>query len=282
MKISISIPTYNRLDHIEILSKSLKDVIGIERHNIRIYDDYSLEFSLDRLSDLFPNAKKISRNEYNLGADRNLYHIMKDFIKSGDDVLFVCDSDLIVHAQCLLFIEEYLDQTDGVMSVYNSALHPVKDEINSNFVTKKSIGAAGSVYTRSMVLNILKNIPEELSNYLDWAISFYLDSMDKKIYVSQRSYVQHIGIKGENNNLLALDYGVNFPPVTEFEKQQMAVFYEEFFIAYTSITPYNVVKRHYRRKFMGLLKWLMIKLLGYKFTLRVLSFKKKQSDKKNK
>ncbi|HEO98693.1 MAG: hypothetical protein JW682_05585 [Campylobacterales bacterium] len=58
---------------------------------------------------------------------------------------------------------------------------------------------------------------------------------------------------------------------------------------------FNYIEKHYifkradpipsirgRLKYFGVLKWLMIKLLGYKFTLRVLSFKKKQSDKKNK
>lgn len=279
MKISISIPTYNRFENLLTLSKCFHSVKHIDKHHIRIYDDESTAFSLHEIQSVFPDAKQITRNEKNLGADRNLYSLMVDFLKSDDDILLVCDSDLIMHPECLQFIENTIDKSDGVMSVYNSIRHPYYDDLNNGLVLKKSIGAAGSVYTRQMVELVIHSIPGKFSNYWDWAISFYLTSIEKKIYVSKQSFVQHIGLNGENNTILSLDYGVNYQPQTALEKEQVARFYKAFFQGYTSISPIRIFINYLRRKTVRNVHQMMVALFGYKFTLTVLSFRKNRKNR---
>ncbi len=276
MKISISVPTYNRFENLLILSKCFQHVKHIEKHHLRIYDDESTTFSLHEIQKVFPSAKQIIRNVRNLGADRNLYSLMVDFLKSDDDVLFVCDSDLIMHPECLWFIENTIDKTEGIMSVYNSARHPSYDIADNDFLLKKSIGAAGSVFTRKMIEQVIQAVPEKFANYWDWAISFYLQSISKKIYVSKQSFVQHIGIKGENNTILSLDYGINYQPQTALEKEQLSDFYKVFFQQYTSISPAHIGIHYLRRKVVKKIHEMIFALFGYRFVLTVLTLRKKQ------
>lgn len=96
-------------------------------------------------------------------------------------------------------------------------------------VTKKSLGAAGVVFTRMRVLDIMSNFKRHRVEGFDWQWSDYLVNSGKTLYAFRQSYVQHIGILGQNNKGLIheYDYGINFIPVNEVNEWIMADFLDE-------------------------------------------------------
>ena len=245
MKIAIGIPNYNRLEDIIRLSRSLKYVEQINVCEINIYDDKSNEYDITVLEELFSGFANVNiyENKKNLGADLNTYHICKDFIDSDNDYLFLCDSDLILSPGCLEFIETNIVDTEGIMSLLNANEHPSQGEISETFIVKQFIGAAGVVFSKELLKDIILNVPQENANMWDWSFCRYLNSKHIKIYVSRQSYVQHMGFNGENANFLLYDYGKNYEPQTEFEKKELEQLYQSFFQAATDV-PDEFILRH--------------------------------------
>ena len=101
MKITFGICTYNRKDILVKSAKSLNAISGIEKVNIRIYDDCSSEFDETELRALFPTAKSIIVRPENVGADMNTALMFEDFLTTEDEYLVVADADLIYRRDCL-------------------------------------------------------------------------------------------------------------------------------------------------------------------------------------
>ncbi|WP_109432633.1 glycosyltransferase family 2 protein [Aggregatibacter segnis] len=231
-KITFAIATYNRQTYIDKMLASLKESVNIENINVRIYDDHSTEISEEYLAIKFPFAKSIIIREYNLGADRNSIEIYKDFLKTGDEILVNADSDLIYRPNWLEIILENLPKTDGVLSLYNSNKHPFINENNSNelFGEKLHLGNAGTVLSRSIVEKIINNLPDN-TKYFDWEWSSLLKKEGIKLYCLYESYIQHIGILGQNNKGLIndFDYGINFIPESKINQIIISNFIDELF-----------------------------------------------------
>ncbi|PHS40067.1 MAG: hypothetical protein COB07_04955 [Sulfurovum sp.] len=277
MKISISIPTYNRLENVKLLSKSLSNVHGIQRHNIRIYDDASIKFTKEELKKIFPNAEiKVKKN--NVGADINTYQMCKDFLTTEDDVLLICDSDLIVHTDALKFIENNIDQTEGVLSLFNSSGHKEmkKDARTDKFVFKKYVGAAGVVFSKKIVQELIENIPYDNVNMWDWAFCNYFHKQGIKIFVSKQSYVLHTGIDGENSNLLLFEFAKEYVPSNDFDKIQIDKLNRLFVESYIKMSDFTKVKIILRKFFRVNLRKAIGFLFGDALLFKVLSWRKKK------
>ncbi|GHT47403.1 hypothetical protein AGMMS49936_08040 [Endomicrobiia bacterium] len=97
MKVMVSVTVYNRKEYLEITARSLYECSNIDKVIIKVFNDCSSEFNDNYLRQLFnkPNTEIISRVK-NLKADRNAYQMMLDFLASDNDVLFICDSDLLL------------------------------------------------------------------------------------------------------------------------------------------------------------------------------------------
>lgn len=277
MKISISIPTYNRLENVKLLSESLRNVNNIEHHNIYIYDDASSEFSKKELKEIFPNTEIIV-NERNMGADLNTYQMCKHFLTTGNDILLICDSDLIVHVDALKFIENNMDQTEGVVSLFNSSGHKeIKNGVRTDkFVQKKYVGAAGVVFSKKILQELIESIPYNYANMWDWAFCNYLDKHGIKIFVSKQSYVIHTGINGENSNLLLFEFSKNYVPFNDFDKIQIGKLnklFVESYIKMSDLTKVTIILRKFLR--VNLRKHITF-LFGDTFLFKVLSWRKKR------
>lgn len=275
MKISISIPTYNRLDNLMKLSKSLSSVNNMKYHNIRIYDDASSDYAKEELKDIFPNVEIIV-NENNMGADLNTYQMCKHFLTTDDDVLLICDSDLIVHADALNFIENNIDQTEGVLSLFNSSGHKEmkKDARIDKFVLKKYIGAAGVVFSKKIVRELIENIAYKSANMWDWAFCNYLQKNDIEIFVSKQSYVLHTGIDGENSNLLLFEFSKDYVPSNDFDKTQIDKLNRLFVGSYIKMSDFTKVKIILRKILRVNLRKGIGFLFGDAFLFKVLSWRK--------
>ncbi|HDR1294580.1 TPA: glycosyltransferase, partial [Pasteurella multocida] len=231
LKVTLAIATYNRITYIEKMINSLKSSVDISKINIRIYDDHSEILTKQDLEKLFPYAKEIIVRDKNLGADRNSRKIYDDFLQTNDDILINADSDLIYRPGWLEIIETLLPQTDGVLSLYNSNKHQFIEQITPSYGAKKTLGSAGTVLTREIVKKIVDNIPID-SDMFDWQWSTLLTNKNIKLICIKESYIQHIGILGQNNKgfINDFDYGLNFIPENEINQKIMSDFIDELFL----------------------------------------------------
>lgn len=232
MKVCIGITTYNRIEILERMASSLLLSKNIDECNIRIYDDQSTEFGYNELNKIFYNAKEIVVRKKNLGADRNMRQMFIDFIATDDDYLFVADSDLIFNPNWYIFFKENSDL--DVLSLYNSVTHlNIHQNCNiesDEIITKNHIGAAGTIFKRHIVKDIIDSVPASRS--YDWDWSRYLTKKNIKINVSNRSYVQHIGVEGTNNNgSNIIDFGLNFFPGNEINEIYVLDFFQKALIS---------------------------------------------------
>lgn len=211
VSVTIGIVTYNRKSILEKMAKSLylSDLTSANV-NIRVYDDCSTDFDKKYLESIFPNAF-IHINKENLKADLNTFSMYQDFLKSNDDYFFNADSDLIFRKDWLTFCLNNIEKTDGVLSIFNTKNH--KTIIDSNlpdFVLKADIGAAGTFFKREKIQSIVTSLSLGKQKKIDWAFSQLFLNNNISIYCSKESYVQHIGLIGQNSSLVAIDYADNF------------------------------------------------------------------------
>lgn len=239
MRITLAIPTYNRKEIIEITSESLKNLLNI---NIRVYDDKSSEYNLSFLRKVFPTAKEIISRNQNLKADKNMYTIYTDFLNTNDDILIQLDSDMLIGKDFFLMISEIsksILKEEAVYSLYNSNNHEfiegkIFKVINGEiFRLKEHIGGACVIFSRKTLEKIINNIKiknNDFSSY-DYRWSEYLKKNSIPIYVSEKSYVQHIGMGGQNNTSVKnIDIGYNFVGITNIQQANYLLkYYEKLF-----------------------------------------------------
>lgn len=257
MKISIGITTYNRIEIVKRMASSLLLSNNLEKCNIRIYDDKSTEYSYSELRNIFKTAAEIIIRKENLGADRNMREMFVDFLKTEDDYLLVADSDLIFNPDWYDFFNEnsHLD----VLSLYNSATHlDIIGNSNIKFNTiieKDHIGAAGTIFKRNVIIDIIKNVPPSRS--YDWDWSKYLRKKNIVLNVANRSHVQHIGIEGTNNNgSNIIDFGLNFFPGNEVNESYLIDFFQNALISKDLYIKRNLKHKIFFRKIKSLFKIL--------------------------
>lgn len=271
MKVTLGITTYNRLDYIKKMCLSLRNTNGLESCSIRIYDDCSTDFDADVLRKEFPFVTEYRRRKRNIGADHNIRQMYIDFLETDDDILVNCDSDMVFRGDWIYKLKELLPLTDGVLSLYNSAIHlPIaSDSMNHpKFVQKEAIGSAGTAFARSIVEDIVTNVKPSFK--YDWDWSNYLSSKGVRLLVTEDSYIQHIGIRGENcDACMNVDYGLNFFPLDEDTLRLNVAFFEQVVAANKSAIEQK--NRYYYYKFKtpkyNILQWIIepLSLLKRKF-----------------
>jgi hypothetical protein len=187
--------------------------------NIRVYDDCSTEYGIDELKALFPSAVSIKRNEHNLKSDKNIYQMYKDFLLSQDDYFFNADSDLIFYPDWLNSALELIKETDGILSLFNSVVHPVDKIVNETWCMKKYVGSAGVLFTRERMLELMEEFSDigEVKGF-DWQWSEYFYNKNIPIYCVNNSLIQHIGYAGQNSKAF-FDFGRNFTLVSVLQGQ---------------------------------------------------------------
>ena len=236
-KIMLAMATYNRKEVLERTIVSLTQVKNIEDVDIFIFDDCSTEYTKEDLKKMIPFAKQIVVRENNLRADRNMYQIHQDYINSNYDILLQVDSDVIFHKNFIEIIKSILStQTKyPVFSLYNSSNHPFVEnrnplEINKIiFKEKHSIGGICVLFTDKNILkNILDNIPKERKSFAyDWYWSHKLQEKGTPVMVSEQSFLQHIGVEGQNNKeIKGIDIGLNFTPTNTNDLEFLLQHYE--------------------------------------------------------
>lgn len=221
MKIMIVIPTYNRKKYVDILARSLSECKGIEKADIRVYDDCSTEYGIDYLNEKFSpiNAKIKRREQRSACTANNYFEMMTDFSNSDNDILFLCDSDLLLRPDALEYLDRIFSQTDGFMTLYNSDLHLTVKE-GAEFDMKLDIGHAAACISKKCVSMFLKlNNP----GMGDFRLSETMIKNGIRILAPRKSYVQHVGVEGKHSSKLSgMDFSMSFEPVSQHNKEVLA------------------------------------------------------------
>ena len=204
---TVGLTTFNRK---ETLLNSLKSIKRLHQdHDYLILDDCSNEYDVSFLVENFQNWR-VFRSGTNSGrADFAISNLMNLFLESGREYLILLDSDLIVDEDLSDFVCEYTNETDGIYSLFNTPSHE-SFELRGRWVLKNTVGSAATVWKREVLQDIKQNVP--VSRQFDWDWSKYIRDKGLNIFVSERSYVQHLGFSnGQNsNNFLMGDLGLNF------------------------------------------------------------------------
>ena len=218
MKLFIGICTYNRKNIIEYTSKSLMEIEGIEKTSINVYDDSSTEYGVEELKKIYPIAQKISVSEKNLGADFNTQRMYEAFLESDCDYLFNADSDLVFNKDLLKIIEKNIQSLENaakgvIFSLINIPEHQYIKDFDENLCYKYSVGAGGVVFSRKVVELFINKLPERYTvkfPSIDHYFCHILRENNYDIFCTKKSYLQHIGLIGQNSFGLRVDWGKDF------------------------------------------------------------------------
>ncbi len=281
MKIFIGVPVYNRKEKVEKLAESIQYLKNVDKHSLNIFDDCSTEFDTGYLRKIFPTAH-IFRNQTNLGADCNTYNIWKKFLKSEAELLFLCDSDLVLHPDCLSVIEKNICKTDGMLSLLNSSIHPTVAEVDDNLVLKRSVGSAGTVFSRELVKELMDSAVAQYTVMWDWYFCMYLKEHGKRIMATKKSYAIHTGIDGENSNVLLFDYAMDYSCSSRFEKEVLCDLTIQFVEKYFSLTDGQKLKILTRKVVREKARATVARLFGDRRLLDFLSVRKRRFKDKDK
>lgn len=269
--IAFGICTYNRKNVLLKSAASLKRIEGLETVHIRIYDDCSTEYDKNFLETVFPMAESIHMNDTNVGADKNTSLMYEDFLSSEDDILLNADSDLLYAPNIIREIQNEVNKGVRFFSMFNTPNHKILGILSNGFVEKRTVGAAGCVLTREMVKMVTEGIEDKTRNF-DTNMCTLLRNKGYPIIVTDRSYVQHIGISGQNSDLFSFDYGMGF----EYGTKENADAIEWAFEMY--IKNISDFKRSTFGRWVGLWLSLYRKFLWVKHKERGYAIKKVGND----
>ena len=222
--LTIGVTTFNRLPGLEAAARSLAQVEGLERARVWVMDDCSTDFDAVTLQCLFPQAEVFRAAEHSGGADQAMHRLFQRFAADGSGYLLILDADLLASRslvdKCLRIIEQAADAPEPCLfSVFNTASHPAIRH-DGEFLLKRTVGAAGSLWEHGLLAEVLKNVP--LSRKFDWDWSAYLTGRGVPIRVTPRSYVQHIGRVGQHSRSFAgMDHGLDFE---DYQGRNLAAF----------------------------------------------------------
>ena len=238
-KLIIGICTYNRKDIIDLTAKSLSEIIKNDNYiiEVRVYDDNSNEFDKNYLKKIYPSAI-ITINKNNFGADFNTQLMYKDFLNSDADYLLNADSDLLFDPNIISIIDDNIKILKNIkqplmFSVFNAQNHKIIKKYNANLCIKKTVGAAGVLFSKEAIQLFIDNIPKKYSFETPGIDHYFCKVFTKnkyKIFCTNNSYVQHIGFSGQNSFISNPDWGQNFNINSITNSKAIIYIFEKYFI----------------------------------------------------
>jgi FkbM family methyltransferase len=222
MELTVGITCFDRPDRYEKCVASLSRASG--HFNVIVFDDASTSISHDITKKYLPSAKIFKSLKASGRADFAIATLMRLLVDHGDEHCMLLDSDMVVDKDFAVWLRQNFYRSQGVLSLFNSISHP---EISSEhgLVAKRSIGSAGAVFTRDLLRTIVTQVKP--SRRYDWDWSEHLTNiLGIQIYVSKRSYVQHLGIStGQNSAVNLGDWGEGFQG---YDSENLGAIFDEF------------------------------------------------------
>lgn len=209
--VAIGVPTFNRRIFVEANGRSLRRAAippGLEV-KLLVVDDASAEYDAAFLAEVYPVGAQILRRESNSGgADHAIADLFQRCLALNADAILLLDSDLIVDPDFLTKGLALLQQSDGMVSLFNTPNHPAREKFGA-LLRKSSIGSAGALWSRALAEEVRAQVP--IGPKWDWRFCAFLEASGRRVLCAEQSLVQHIGFfEGENSSLDYGDYGVGF------------------------------------------------------------------------
>ena len=219
-KIMIAIPTHNRKGYTKFNADVIRLYHKIPSEQLFIFDDCSTQYGEKELREWYGHNINYFPCTMKLLADSNIRRMFKYFSTSNYDIIFSVDSDTLFQKQWRSFILDNINKTDGMMSLYHSAANWHQtygcDDV---LCKKKSLGSAGSVMRKDVVIKMLKgnkNGKKAGGKNFDWGFVDYFKKKGIKMFVPEKSLMFHYGRKGQNNKC-----GTYWDFAKDFERSKM-------------------------------------------------------------
>lgn len=224
--IAFGLTVFNRRNLLVHSAPSIRRLVS--RCKLVVLNDGSTEFTEQDLRDLLPEAD-IHSNERNSGrADFAAVQLANMLLQQDARYLVMLDSDLMCHAGFVEALLLAMPHTDGLFSALNADSHapcsreriPL-DGIENALLQKKVIGNAGSIWTRELLAEIVREVPP--SPTWDWDYSDYISASGRRIFCLERSTVQHLGFwVGQNSGRMNGVWGLGYPTLSGAEASTVA------------------------------------------------------------
>lgn len=207
------VATYNRSDVLAEMSASLRRsrIPGELEVSTVVVDDASTEYGLADLERHFPGSA-MSRNRKNLGANGTMQVLFEKFLETDGTALAITDNDLLFHPDWISTLLEVWGESDGAVRLYNSAQNPTTPHpaiAGHRMLRADFLASAGFVVSRKHIEHVVASTP--VTSVYDWAWSRELAEAGHRLLVTERSWIQHIGMQGYNSDGVGfVDFGLNF------------------------------------------------------------------------
>lgn len=220
MSILVAIPIHDRprlVAHCLATAVELRLPPGSE---IVVVDDASTDPAIAALLDSYAARVRLLRNEHGIGADAMIHTFWQRFMASPHRALLFLDSDMIANRTAVEAGLSALEGFEGLLSLYNSTLHPDSGPRTGELLPKPHLGNAGTLWTRRLVDLALAEVPS--GPQIDVRYSERFARRGIAMAAMARSRVQHLGIEGTNNRYFGtIDYGIGFVPDAEAQSRAL-------------------------------------------------------------
>ena len=200
-----------RVGYVRLLAATLEWLRVYEFSPVWLFVDETAAFGISDVRAILPRAivsKVVHEFLPRTSPDMSTRVAFEKFYESDYDILVNIDSDTALHPAWREFILAHINQSYGVLSLYNSAAHPMRS-CSNGLCVKDTVGAMGVVMTRQMVGKILQNVPRRLKAF-DWGFVDFFRSNGITALVPQNSLALHYGMHGSNGNGSHIEHAVGF------------------------------------------------------------------------
>jgi hypothetical protein len=230
MSALIAIPTHERETLVRHCLGTAAEMETPPGSEIVVFDDASPSLAVEQIMEEAGLAPTIRRSPRRRGPSGMIYEIWRHFLGSPHAHLLILDSDMIANRSALVDGLRLRQGFAGLITLYNSRLHP-GSPAGEDLVLKESVGNAGTLWTRHLVVDVLKVLGNEVPANVDDAYSRLFSSRKIPMLAPHRSRLQHLGILGANNRYFgSLEHGLNFVPDSERQLRAIAATYDDLMV----------------------------------------------------
>jgi len=188
---------------------------------ILVIDDASTDPAIPALLAGVATRTRQLRRDRSTGAGGAIVDVWTRFLAGPHQALFCLDSDMIANRTAVVDGLAVLSGFAGLLSLYNSTMHPDLGPVSGPRVAKPRLGNAGTLWTRRLVELVAAEIPA--GPRIDHRYSELLARRGIPMAATTRSRVQHLGIEGSNNRYFGMiDYGIGFVPDSAEQSRALA------------------------------------------------------------
>jgi hypothetical protein len=210
MSALIAIPTFERESLLKHCLATAAELVLPAGSAVMVFDDASQSLDVERLMRAAGLPPLYHRGSQRLGTHGMTCHIWDNFLRGSHEHLLFLDSDMIANRSALSDGQQYLGDFDGLLTLYNSRMHPGRLAGEDRLI-KHKVGNAGTLWTRKLSQLVLAELGSYSFANIDDAYSDLLAGRDIPIMSVNRSRLQHLGIVGLNNRYFGdLEHGLNF------------------------------------------------------------------------